>query len=213
MYFETPQILFSWSIWEFMYILVFSHVRLRVFKSLFLSCYHWCYDSYSNQWLLMQECWWCSYCSSTHVSVGLKQFSFVLSVYLFLTVQSSHESSSSCFSYMKVLFWLEHHDWSCSQPEPPVKTVRKLSNVAPDVFLDCSMLLMPSCKTWKPMFDQMPFLCKPKITCNCFLILRFLSLHHPHTPKTHSNTSTHPHIHTLFPCLAGFVFCWLNMLP
>lgn len=108
---------------------------------------------------------------------------------------------------MKVLFWLEHHDWSCSHSEPLVKTVRKPSNVAPDVLLDCSALLMPSCKTWKPMLSLAKrlffFLCEPKITHNCFLILRSLSLslslHHPHTPKN-TNTSTHPHIS--FP---GFV--------
>lgn len=75
--------------------------------------------------------------------MGLKQFSCVLSVYLFLTVHTSHESCSATFLSCRCYFGLNTVICLVSEPKPPVKMVRKLSSMAPDIFLDHSVLLMP----------------------------------------------------------------------
>lgn len=74
------------------------------------------------------------------MSVGLKQFSFVFCMFMFLTVQSSHESCSATFLSWRCYF--EPHDLSFSQPKPPVKTIRKPFTMASNTFLDYSVLLM-----------------------------------------------------------------------
>lgn len=101
-------------------------------------------------------------------------------------------------SFPEVLFWLRHCDLCFSQPKPPVKTIRKLSTVAPDIFwtMACSWCQCLSYKPW-----QSPFLSNPKITSNHFFLCCILSLFEPRTPlkiPKHLNTPLHTQLLCLF---------------